>query len=263
VVAVPAAVTAEPAVASVSVGPPPARHSAAVRPARELVGARALAAAGEEAGLRLPIGVYANVAAALACGRHLVLTGATGAGKTTLAMAITRAATQAGRSHGATVFTGAPPPALLVEAAQQGRWVIADELHRADPEAALGALSSLLAGIPVTLADGEATPADDWRVVATWSGPPPKGPMLQRFAVVEVSGPSADDLKAALLEAAGDDATAARAAERHVTTRLGAGVLLDAARHAAVRNAAAPADEDTLAREIFAAYIAPLIDEDS
>ena len=35
-------------------------------------------------------------------------------------------------------------------------------------------------------------------------------------------------------------------------------MLLDAARHAAARNAAAPADEPTLAREVFDAYAAPL-----
>ena len=38
---------------------------------------------------------------------------------------------------------------------------------------------------------------------------------------------------------------------------LGAGVFLDAAHHAAERNALAPASEAVLARECFAAYIAP------
>ena len=37
-------------------------------------------------------------------------------------------------------------------------------------------------------------------------------------------------------------------------------MLLAAARHAAARNAAAPADAATLAREAFAAYVAPAAD---
>ena len=61
------------------------------------VEAGAIRAAAEAAGLRLPDSVYANVAAALDAGKHLLLTGAPGAGKTTLALAITRAAAQAGR----------------------------------------------------------------------------------------------------------------------------------------------------------------------
>jgi hypothetical protein len=38
-------------------------------------------------------------------------------------------------------------------------------------------------------------------------------------------------------------------------------VFLAAARHAAARNAVAPADETNLAREAFAAYFAPLLGE--
>ena len=101
------------------------------------------------------MGVYANVAAALAAGKHLLLTGAPGAGKTALALAVARAAAQAGRAHGATVVTAEPewaPRALVIEAATRGRWVIVDELDRARPDDALGSLSSFLAGIPIALA---------------------------------------------------------------------------------------------------------------
>ena len=63
-------------------------------------------------------------------------------------------------------------------------------------------------------------------------------------------------------QAAGGDPTASRAAGTLLALAerapLGAGVFLDAARHAAARNAAVAADEATLAREAFAAYIAPL-----
>jgi dsRNA-specific ribonuclease len=86
---------------------------------------------------------------------------------------------------------------------------------------------------------------------------------------VEVPAPQGHVLVESLHHAANGDATAAAAIARLLplaqTAPLGAGVFLDAARHAAARNSAAPADEQTLARDAFAAYIAPLLgdlDED-
>ena len=84
-----------------------------------------------------------------------------------------------------------------------------------------------------------------------------------RFAVVEVTSPPVDQLRAALHDATGGDPNAAHAAERLLPlaeiTPLGAGVFLDAARHAAARRAVTPTDDMTLAREAYAAYIAPLL----
>jgi MoxR-like ATPase len=226
----------------------------------------AIRAAGDAAGLVLPEGVYANVAAALDAGRHVLLTGAPGCGKTTLALAVARAAARAGRAGGAALLPAADPDLRerVVEAARRGRWAVVEELERAGAEAALGALSTFLGGLPLTLPPGdEVAPAADWRVVATWGGSHPRGAVLRRFAVVEVAAPPPDDLRRALHAAAGGDPAALAAAERLQSVGqiapLGAGVLLDAARHAAARNAAAPADAATLAREAFAAYVAPLL----
>ncbi len=230
----------------------------------EFVTAAAIRAAAEGSGLRLPAGVYANVAAALSTGKHLVLTGAPGSGKTTLALAIARAAAQAGRAQGATVVTAAPERDLLVEAAGRGRWVVVDELDQSeDVDAAFGSLSTFLAGIPVTLASNDdVTPAEDWRIVATWNGGSPAGAVLRRFAVIEVAAPSAGEVRALVEKVAGGDPVATAAVGRLLDQKelatLGAGVFLDAARHAAARNAAAPADAATLAREAFVAYVAPL-----
>jgi hypothetical protein len=263
--AAPAGVPAAPADPVGSV-PPPAAMVRDELGGGGFVDARAVRAAAEESGLRLPVGVYANVVAALASGRHLLLTGAPGAGKTTLALAVARAAAQGGRAQGATVVTAGPDAAaLLAEAGRRGRWLVLDELDRVEPDAILGPLATFLAGLPVTLAGKEVAPAADWRLVATWSGPLPRASVLRRFAVVEVGGPSPEALRAALREATQGDATAAAAAERLLpladSAPIGAGVFLAAARHAAARNAAAPADAATLAREAYAAHLAPLLDD--
>ncbi|RKQ91447.1 hypothetical protein C8N24_1269 [Solirubrobacter pauli] len=253
-----------PVAAGVESSPPPALATPAppAAPRDVFVDAATIRAAAIAAGLRLPPGVYANVAAALSAGKHVLLTGVSGAGKTALAMAVARAAAQEGKARGATIVTG-DPRELIPEAAAQGRWVIVDELDQADPQATYAPLSSFLAGVPVTFATGEATPADDWRLIATWNGEaPPRAAILRRFAVIEVKAPAEDELRGAIKHATGHDATATAAAEKlvHYADRVGAGVLLDAARHAAARQAAVPTDPDTLAEELLAAYIAPLIE---
>ena len=95
--------------------------------------------------------------------------------------------------------------------------------------------------MPVTFPDGEATPAEDWRIVATWNGAtPPRAAILRRFALITVHPPADDELHAAIKHAAGQDATATAAAEKlvHYQDRVGTGVLLEAAKHAAARQAA-------------------------
>jgi|GEM_PF-6441504 len=257
----PAAVPQGPRAPVVPAGLGPAARRAAVPPRDAFLAAGVIRAAAEAAGLRLPAAVYANVAAALAARKHVLLTGAPGSGKTTLALAVARAAAQVGRSRGATLVTARPrwhdAERTLVDAAASGRWVIVDELERARLDRTLGALSSFLAGAPVLLADAheERAPQADWRLVATWGGGQPRASaaLLRRFAVVEVAAPPAPRLREAIVAAAHGDATAIAATERLLPLAtiapLGAGVFLDAARHARARLVAVAADDrNALAR---------------
>ncbi|HET8759378.1 MAG TPA: hypothetical protein VFM58_25390, partial [Solirubrobacteraceae bacterium] len=136
----------------------------------------------------------------------------------------------------------------ILEAARRGRWVVVDDVSGQPAPAAF------LARAPVTLDGDEVTAPDSWRIIAT-AGTPPQ---LSRFAAVDVG--DAPDLAAAIDEAAGDPVAAA-AAKRLLPlgdlAPLGAGLFLAAAAHAAARRAEQPADEATLAREIYAAYFAP------
>jgi len=86
---------------------------------------------------------------------------------------------------------------------------------------------------------------------------------VRRFAHVKVGRPADDQLQALIDEAAGGDATAAAAVKRLLGARelgpIGTGPYLDAARYAAARNAATPAHEITLAREVLAGFIGPVL----
>ena len=225
--------------------PAPAEPAVAEAPAVAVTSTRApsgfldiaaVRAAAEGSGLTLPDAVYAGLVAALASGKHLVIAGPAGSGKTTLALAVAKAAVQAGRSEGAALATASPSwgagdtvgrvgdagfsQGHVLAAAGKKKWLIIDEIDRAKLDEAFGDLSSFLGGLPLSLPDGsrEVAAPKDWRIVATRDsgrGAPDASPaLLRRFAEVHLPRPGAADLERAIDEATEGDPTAAAAVKR-------------------------------------------------
>jgi MoxR-like ATPase len=260
--------------------------------------------------------VLRSVLAALQSGKHLILTGPPGTAKTTLAEIVARCATAAGLAKGYVLTTatsdwttydtvgGLRPavnntlafsPGQFLAAITAGKWLVVDELNRANFDRAFGQLFTVLSGQSVVLpyddpetgypiqlrVAGDAAPSPattpiviptSWRIVATMNVFDKSllfemsFALMRRFAFIEVPAPDDGTYKELVeREADGDSDLAARLdlllspllALRSIK-ELGPAIYIDMARFAAQM---LRTDEDVSDRQLtfqlFYSYLLP------
>lgn len=260
-------------------------------------------------GLILPEGVYASLVAAVLSGKHLILTGPPGTAKTTLAQVVAEVAHRAGLSSGWFLTTatadwttyetigGLRPardgqlefaPGHFLQALQQNKWLVIDELNRSNFDRAFGQLFTVLSGQSVVLPyndpdtgrplalvpQGEEAPLSSrattipksWRILATMNVFDKSllfemsFALMRRFAFVEVPAPPEPTYRDLIAREAPSEraqSLTGRLLAVRAIKEIGPALFMDIARYAEERLAIGAVDDGQLAFDAFYSFLLP------
>jgi DNA polymerase III delta prime subunit len=263
-----------------------------------------LAELAAEAGMSFPASVLGAAVAALRSGKHLILTGPPGTGKTTLAELLAEMARGALMCSGWLTTTATSSwtvehtvggnyegeagtafrAGVVVDAIETGRWLIVDELNRADVDRAFGELFTMLSGQSVVLPfkrtsfsdplalvpAGADTPGateaihvpKSWRIIATMNDYD-RGmlfdlshALMRRFAFVHVESPDEEVFRSLV---AGPGESVARLLPLRDLLDLGPALFVDASEFVAMRRLEGATPSLALF-EAFTAFFVPQLD---